>query len=785
MHAYAPFFPKIFETQERKAPKNRVMLSGKRKKDLGFKMSDNNENKEVFHMRKNIRSVVAKTLAVALALTTVVTAVPASEADAAKKPKLSKKKVTVTVKKSTKISIKNVKAKKVKKLTVTTNKKKIATVKKNGKTAFTITGKKAGKAVVTAKVKVGKKTTTLKVNVTVKKAAVKPATTDAAATDAPTESTAPTAPAATAAPTAEPTVPPTPAPTPLVYYSETFDESVGDWYARYDTEKSAEQGVDTNVSISSESHSGAGALLMSGRLEAWNSAGIDLTNVVTEGATYKATFWAKVPDGYDDFEDGILMRVSGACKMEEDADEKYENYPADTDYLVAYDEWSYHEVEFVVPSAINSYVFYFETNGSGKSPYLIDDFTLERLNAPREFDSTLPSIKDTYASIGFDTIGTATSYDQLLNKNILGFIKHHYNSITLGNQWKPDAVISKDVVPTTDESVADYIFNDTYATRAANLDADGNPVVPVIDFTYIDKCMKLAHENGLRIRYHTFIWHQQMPKHFFTEGFSDADNAVVVTDQATMLDREEMYIRTVMNHILNSEYADTVYTVDVVNEYTHMHNLSIQVGSDNWWKYSFGNVMLTNSEYVKKAFVWAYDELVKAGRQDSVSLMYNDYSTYVPTTTAQIIELINNINTVDEINTVGKICAGVGMQAHLAEVNTDATVFRTALDKFAAEGFEIQITELDITNTGIVTNETSEADKAEVWEENARFYGEIMTEIIDAKAKGANITGVTIWGITDATSWRSDAAPVLFGSDVADKKPSFDAVINAALNYGK
>ena len=58
-----------------------------------------------------------------------------------------------------------------------------------------------------------------------------------------------------------------------------------------------------------------------------------------------------------------------------------------------------------------------------------------------------------------------------------------------------------------------------------------------------------------------------------------------------------------------------------------------------------------------------------------------------------------------------------------------------------------------------------------------------MSTLLDQKAKGANITAVVIWGLTDATSWRSDGSPLLFGKDLADKKPAFDAVINAAKNF--
>ena len=105
-------------------------------------------------MRKNIKSVFAKTLAVTLVVSMAGVSAPA--ADAAKKPALSTKKVTVSKGKSKKVTIKNVKAKKVKKLTVSVDKKKYVSVKKNGKTAFTIKGKKSRKRKSNCKSKSGK-----------------------------------------------------------------------------------------------------------------------------------------------------------------------------------------------------------------------------------------------------------------------------------------------------------------------------------------------------------------------------------------------------------------------------------------------------------------------------------------------------------------------------------------------------------------------------------------------------------------------------------------------------
>lgn len=174
-------------------------------------------------MKKNFKRTLAKVMAVALTVSMV--GVASTDADAAKKIKLSSKSISVAKGATKKVTIKNVKAKKVKKLTVKSKNKKIATVKKAGKTAFKVTGKKAGKSTkVTVKVKVGKKTTklTLKVKVTKAKKVVATAAPAAPAASASASATpaanASTKPATTpsAKPVATPSATPdeaTPAPT--------------------------------------------------------------------------------------------------------------------------------------------------------------------------------------------------------------------------------------------------------------------------------------------------------------------------------------------------------------------------------------------------------------------------------------------------------------------------------------------------------------------------------------------------------------------------------------------
>ena len=153
-----------------------------------------------------MRRVFRKGMAVALAAAMVVTLAPAS-ADAAKKPSIAKK-ASVKVGKSTKIKVKNGKAKAT--VTWKTSKKSVAKlgkqVKKGNKASVVVKGVKKGKATITATYKLGKKKTNLKCVVT-----VSGTTTPAAATTAP--AAVATATATAAAPTATATAKPTEAPT--------------------------------------------------------------------------------------------------------------------------------------------------------------------------------------------------------------------------------------------------------------------------------------------------------------------------------------------------------------------------------------------------------------------------------------------------------------------------------------------------------------------------------------------------------------------------------------------
>ncbi len=722
-------------------------------------------------------------LVTALAFSLIIPTLGASESEASAKTKLSKKTVSVKVGKKKKIKVKGIKKSKIKKTKWSVKSKKIAKLSKKKKNSVTIKGKKAGKTSLTAKIKVGSKTYKKKCKIKVKKSTGNSdtSTPSASATASPStrNDSGNTATEAPATDESTATV------EPLVNYSEGFESGdLGRWYARYDNEASSV----TKMEITTESHSGNYAALLKDRVDDegtihnWYSAAIDFSEDITYGGVYEVSLWVKIADDSSTKKENF--RLSSATKVDEDSDESYSNWPANVNQTVTRDEWYNIATTVTVPNAGCEFILYLETQKNCPD-FVIDDIEITRTSAPAEYDASLTGLYSAYSDY-FEYFGTATDYATLLNNNTLGFIKHHFNGITMGNQMKLDAMISSTETYLLDsEDAEDYVVDDDYATYEANQDESGNAIVPKIDFTTFDKVLKKAYENGLKVRIHSPLWHQQNPQCFFTNQFTtpgDDDTSQYVSEDV-MLSRVDMYVKTLLNHALNSEYSSVIYAYDVVNEYTHMSNEASD--HPNYWKYIFGETMDTNCSYVKKAYSSAYAELTDHDvTTDQIALIYNDYNTYDEPDT--IIELINNINAKDDTyNPEGnQICTGIGMQCHINSTSTTPELLRDAIDKFATEGYEIQITEMDVTNCGIVDSSTSDEAKEKVWAAGAEAWEGYMTAILEAKQAGANIPCFVIWGTTDATSWRSTYSPLLFGTDVSDVKPAYYSLIELASTFG-
>lgn len=339
--------------------------------------------------------------------------------------------------------------------------------------------------------------------------------------------------------------------------------------------------------------------------------------------------------------------------------------------------------------------------------------------------------------------GAAVNYYQLRDSNTLNVIKSQYNSITLENEMKPDAILgsSARLMSVSDAKNNGYYIPSSYTEST----------VPTLNFSTMDAVLKICYDNGLKLRAHTLVWHAQTPDWFFRVGYSS--NGAYVS-QAVMDARMEFFIKTYMNHIYTGNYGSVVYAWDVVNEYLH-------AGNTGGWAKVYGSNLGTSPSYVKKAFQYAYDCLSYFGLTNSVSLFYNDYNTYE--VTDQIIALVNFINS------GRKICNGVGMQSHLSTSYPSVTNFKNAMQRFLNAGFEVQVTELDVGNN----NATDQAN----------YVYNLMTAILSLKKSGGNITGITWWGLYDGVSWRSSSNPLLF-SNLTTPKASYNSALKAYTDAG-
>ena len=177
-----------------------------------------------------------------------------------------------------------------------------------------------------------------------------------------------------------------------------------------------------------------------------------------------------------------------------------------------------------------------------------------------------------------------------------------------------------------------------------------------------------------------------------------------------------------------------------------------------------------NPEYVKLSFKTAYEVLESYGLQGKVSLLYNDFN--MSDLTTRVFSLVNYVNKSDELNPEAKrYCDGVGMQSHLSVQSLPVYQQLATVGYFLEEGFEVQITELDIT--------TNSKDV----EEHADYWYTFIKGLIDQKKAGGNITGITLWGLYDAVSWRKEESPLLYDKNMNDPKKSLYAVFAASQTY--
>ncbi|WP_308635423.1 endo-1,4-beta-xylanase [Paenibacillus silvisoli] len=340
------------------------------------------------------------------------------------------------------------------------------------------------------------------------------------------------------------------------------------------------------------------------------------------------------------------------------------------------------------PTVLNAYVETAANNGGPRSFYM-DDFALTYVgpvDGPLPIQTDIPSMKDVYAD-SFP-IGAAVTPEQLTGTHA-DLLKKHYNSLVAENAMKWDAI---------------------------------EPAEGQFNFAGGDAIRDFAVANGMEMRGHTLLWHQQTPDWVFKRGTADLTNRPA--DQELLLERLENHIKAVVEH-----FGTDLQTYDVVNEV-------IDPAQPDGFRRSKWFQILGKS-YIDKAFEYAR-QYAPAGTK----LVINDYSTTDVTKRQFLYDLVA------DLKERGIPVDGVGHQMHVDIQRPTADDIVQTLDMFAALGVENQVTELDVSvYTGAGNYDALPED---VGIELGHRYAELFDAFKQAKD---NLTGVTLWGLGDDHTW--------------------------------
>jgi len=266
------------------------------------------------------------------------------------------------------------------------------------------------------------------------------------------------------------------------------------------------------------------------------------------------------------------------------------------------------------------------------------------------------------------------------------------------------------------------------------------------NFSDGDKMVDFALSNGMKVRGHTLVWHAQTPDWFFRDKDGNRiDQKAVITeeDRQLVIERLENHIETVMKH-----YAGKVYAWDVVNEAISDDGRYILRQDSPWFR-------ILGEDFIEIAFRKAHEV------DPDAKLFYNDYNAVMVYKRGRMAQMLKGL--LDK----GVPVHGVGIQGHWGVNGPAIDEIEDALKMYADLGLEIHITELDIGMDG-----KSLAEQAERYREVFALF----------KKYSHAITSVTLWGISDAATWRPNDNPLLFDKN-QEPKPAFWAIVDTDKSW--
>ena len=530
----------------------------------------------------------------------------------------------------------------------------------------------------------------------------------------------------------------------------------------------------------------------------------DITKAVELGEEYQYSFWAKLSDDYKDAPeeqrnvDFAPFYVAGG----------------EATYLGSYStgvlsgevtktltagEWTKFSGTFNVPKTADQIVIRIIEQGTDygqgkcvKGAYCVTGVSMKKITQPKpEIEKDIPDWKESVTkSLGNDSIaGTAIMSSEISDDTLMELVEKHFNAVTLGNELKPDALFNYQIGQSVDCKT--ITFKGTELKVPVVNDKNEN-----LDFSRADAMLEKILEwnnanpkNKIRVRGHVLVWHSQTPEWFFHE---DYDVAKPYVDKETMNRRLEWFISSVFDHYFgkaaNGKYDGLFYGWDVVNEAvngnTYRDDKVISDASDTstsdtrhgsnsmWWR------VYQSNEFIINAFKYANHYA-----PEDVELYYNDYGETDNTKCEGIVKLINDVKHAD-----GTRLDAFGMQAHYNVDGFSAAQFKSVAKKYAQAAGKVQLTELDFKASS--TYDGTAATKESEYTKMAYCHKNLYEAIKALKKEGANVSGITVWGVIEPNSWLhsqsnlgggasgSAQCPLLFDGNYK-AKPAYWAYVDA------
>jgi endo-1,4-beta-xylanase len=526
-------------------------------------------------------------------------------------------------------------------------------------------------------------------------------------------------------------------------FSDFEDGTTQGWTGRFN--------IGTVTNTTADAHTGSHSLLMTGRNGNFQGPAHDITGKMCNGQQYWLEVWVKMAPNQPNTTINLSLQYTDLGGSP--------HFPSVTTATVTPNAWvRLKSKPYTFSGAYTNLQIYVQSFDNPTAQFYIDDVKVQFLPPP--VIEQIPSIAQTYSSdflVGFAAIQQDISgpHGQLAAL--------HYNSVTPGNDLKWD---------TTEPSQGNFNF------------------VPG------DNILNFAQAHNIKMRGHTFVWHNQVPAWVF----QDAGGVDMSTEPFSQANKQLLLSR-LQNHInaLIQHYQGNIYVWDVVNEAID-ESQADGFRRSKWYMITQDPSLPagTPPEYMDDAFIYAREALNNLGLdRTQVKLCYNDFNTTIPAKRNFIFSWVQGaiargvpIDCVGNQfhNTINFPIDDQGSASSKQNVIDTLNLF-ASLQSTAGVPIVNEVTEFDISmyrfgqcSQTFYTDydDLLAGDTVDLINEGYRYrdYFQIFKNLKN------EIDSVTIWGLGDDDSWLNPSSGKAgCGVTAADAPLPFDSYLQHKLAY--